>query len=286
MQVTIIVPVFNQWHLLPEFIELISSQCESILTSSNLIIVDNGSDWLPSLPESHNVNIIVCKKPGSYAARNFGIQHAKGELLVFTDADCLPDIHWLANIIEAYKRSDKKTLLAGNVVVRSKNHKRTTAELYDIALGLPQERYVFQGFAVTANLAIPRAVFNEVGFFDDSRFSGGDADFCQRALRAGFSLKYVPDAIVYHPARESWSEYATKVKRTKGGQIRAGKQARRIKYFFVTLLPPVWRFWRTLRSDKLKLSEKTRVIWFQFRLWCVELAEMFALICGKTPERR
>ncbi|WP_353057092.1 glycosyltransferase family A protein [Microbulbifer sp. VAAF005] len=42
-----------------------------------------------------------CKKPGSYAARNKGVELAEGDWLIFTDADCLPDSKWIAGIDRA-----------------------------------------------------------------------------------------------------------------------------------------------------------------------------------------
>ncbi|EEF78430.1 glycosyltransferase family 2 protein [Methylophaga thiooxydans] len=282
--ISVVVPVFNQWHLMADLINAYSRQLGAF--SKELVIVDNGSDEIPKLPENPDIIILECKKPGSYAARNKGLSVVSGELVVFTDADCLPESDWLLKLIKSYSDSEKKTLLAGNVIIRGNSQQPSSAELYDMAAGLPQQRYVSRGYAVTANLAIPRTVFDVIGMFDDSRFSGGDADFCQRALSAGFNLKFVSEAVVYHPARTTWGEYATKVRRMKGGQIRAGKLSRRIKYFLITLLPPVWRFWRIVKNDKLKLSEKIRVIWFQSRLWGIELLEMFALIFGKIPERR
>lgn len=280
--VSVIVPVYQQWESIPELVNVLALHPRL----KKLIIVDNGTDVIPNISVPSNVEITKCRTPGSYAARNKGIEKVDTDLVLFTDADCLPDQNWLDVMIDVYQSSNKATLLAGNVHIRSKSLSPSTIELFDIASGLPQQHYVSRGYAVTANLAVPREVFNEVGLFDATRFSGGDADFCQRALRAGFSLKYIPDAVVYHPARKTWAEYATKVRRMKGGQIRAGRLSRRLKYFLITLLPPVWRFWRIAKNDKLKLGEKIRVVWFQCRLWGVELTEMFALLFGKTPERR
>ena len=284
MKIAVIVPVFQQWELISKLAKLFKEIKNSHSKEIEFILVDNEPGQI-----SHNQNgftIIDCHKPGSYAARNVGIKAIKADLYIFTDADCLPDKNWLEKLREAFDESDGHTLLAGEVVIKTHSDQPTTAELYDTALGLPQARYVSQGYAVTANLAVPKVVFDEIGLFDEERFSGGDADFCQRALKAGYKLAFVPDAIVYHPARKTWHEYATKVRRMKGGQIRAGKLSRRLKYFFITLIPPVWRIWRTMKSVKLSPAEKLRVAWFQIRLWFVELFEMVALLFGKTPERR
>lgn len=289
----ICIPVYEQWnlvhtHLLPKLVELKDELGEHY--QIDILLIDNGSQHIPWEVEHPSTkqcyNLFICNKKGSYAARNSALNHTDVDLIIFTDADCLPEKNWLIALIEEYESSDRRTLLAGDVVITSYSETPSTTELYDISSGLPQKRYVSQGYAVTANLAIPRIVFDTVGVFDDTRFSGGDADFCQRALKAGFGLKFIPKAIVYHPARKTWEEYATKVRRMKGGQIRAGKLSRRLKYFFITLIPPVWRIRRTVKSDKLTFSQKWSVAWFQFRLWGVELSEMVCLLLGKAPERR
>lgn len=282
MNIAIIIPVFHQWDRIP----ILISRLGEIETSNGkveFILVDNEPGTNKNV---EGVNLIECHKPGSYAARNAGIRSSIADLYIFTDADCFPDEQWLEKFRDAYEQSDGETLLAGNVIIKSQNGTSSTPELYDMALGLPQERYVSKGYAVTANLAVPRKVFDSIGCFDESRFSGGDADFCQRAIKAGYKLQFVPEAIVYHPARKTWQEFATKVRRMKGGQIRAGSLQRRIKYGLITLLPPVWRFWRTCRSDKLTSVQKCKVVLFQIRLWFVEVIEMFALLSGKQPERR
>jgi len=283
MQVSVIVPVYEQWRLIPGLVSAWAEQ--SCSTPTELIIVDNGSQALGVLPVIANLALVKCEIPGSYAARNKGLEIAKGELLIFTDADCVPDGNWIKTILEAYVQSDRRTLLAGNVIIRSGNIKPNTAELYDMVIGLPQKRYVAKGYAVTANLAIPRAVFDTIGLFDEQRFSGGDADFCQRAIRAGFKLEFIQNAFVYHPARKSWREYAIKVRRMKGGQIRAGKPMRKLKNFCITLIPPFWQIYRILKTG-LSARQKLNVSLFQLTLWCVGLQEMFALLLGKKPERR
>lgn len=284
MDVSVIVPVFNQWHLLPDLIEAFSNQSGAF--SRELVIVDNGSDEIAQLPDNPAITMLECEKPGSYAARNKGLSAVSGALIVFTDADCVPDSDWLMRLYEAYSDSDQKTLLAGNVIIRSNSQQPSSAELYDIAAGLPQQRYVTRGYAVTANLAIPRAVFDRVGLFDENRFSGGDADFCQRSLNAGCSLKFISEATVFHPARTKWREYITKVRRIKGGQICAGKLSSRMKYCLITFIPPFWRFWRIALCGKLGLPDKLKVLTFQLTLWLFELLEMIALLLGKSPERK
>src|SRR5690606_32820954 len=115
------------------------------------------------------VTLLSCTTPGSYAARNMGLRHARGELLVFTDADCQPHADWLQSHWDAFVQHGVDTLNAGAVTVAKLTPgKPNDYELYDSYLGIPQERYATQrGYAVTANLAIPHKVFERVGGFDE-----------------------------------------------------------------------------------------------------------------------
>ena len=114
--------------------------------------------------------------------------------------------------------------------------------------GIPQARYVRHGYAATANLVVPAAVFRALGGFDARRFSGGDAEFCRRAGAAGHPIRLVPEAVVLHPARSRWDELAAKTRRVTGGQVGAGPPRRRLVWFLRTLTPPLRALWRFARA--------------------------------------
>jgi len=253
-----------------------------------LIVVDNGSTSLPdaaSLPEF--VELIVCSAPGSYAARNLALQRANADLIVFTDADCQPCENWLNELWSTYTTSGPMVILAGAVTVK----KLTTGapndyEVYDILCGIPQKHYVGKrGYAVTANLAVPRDAFNNVGLFDGNRFSGGDAEFCKRALNNGYRLNYLPEAEVLHPARSTWEEIETKARRIKGGQIKNGPLARRLMFFIATFIYPFLSILHLLQSDVSRL-DKRRAMRVSVRISKVQICEVLRLIWGGQAERR
>lgn len=288
IEISVIVPVYQHWSLIPGLLESMKRQSLG-LDQWELILVDNGSDSLPDqggLPGF--VRLLKCEKPGSYAARNMGIANAHGKLMVFTDADCRPCADWLKVHLEFFNRKHGRALQGGGVEVSCLHYdKPNKYELYDIALGLPQERYVKKrGYAVTANLGVPRSVFDDVGFFDEMRFSGGDAEFCQRAISGGYVLEFMPEAKVLHPARSSWAELHTKARRVKGGQVRNGSLLRRAKFILRTYIPPVIAIMRLMKNKKFSFYRKSLVFVLLLRIWVIEMVEVPMLLCGKYPERR
>lgn len=286
--ISIVVPVYNHWELVPGLIACIIDQstCTGAL---ELLLVDNGSDWLPDASELPSfARLIHCTVPGSYAARNEGIRHARGDILVFTDADCRPLTQWLEEGVACFKNSETAdVIVAGAVsVVPAGNGVLNPYELHDLVLGMRQARYVRRGYGMTANLFVPRSVTEKVGLFEQKRFSGGDAEFCRRAAGYGVSLLYCAGAIVQHPARRSWNELSAKARRIKGGQLTSGPWRKRFLYALRTILPPLWAWLDALCSKKLSIRQRIVVCAVQGRLWIVEISEMVRLLFGCKPARK
>ena len=284
--VSVVVPVYRDWDRVPDLLRALRRQS---LDGGRfeVLLVDNGSPAIPHLPDMpFSRRVLRCAEPGSYAARNAGIGAARGAVLAFTDADCRPGRNWLRGGLACLDRADDGVIVAGAVRMAARPAgERTAAELYDAVMGLPQARYVRRGYGVTANLLVPRSIVDQVGPFSPGRFSGGDAEFCRRAGRAGFGVVYCPGAVVQHPARRDFAELAGKARRLKGGQLRAGPLWRRLAWVVRTGLPPVRAWRRALVARDWSWPERLIVCRVQSRLWAVEVLEMLRLLLGGAPRR-
>ena len=284
--ISVIVPVHRQWDLVPLLLEALGRQTVRPAAFETIIVNNDAPEAAPPLALPPGARIVPCTAAGSYPARNAGAREARGDWLAFTDADCLPDPRWLAALLDAAAeaRRGPQPLLAGPVRVTGPADPGAFA-IYDMVRGIPQARYVSRGYAATANLAVPAEVFRAVGGFDPARRSGGDAEFCRRAGRAGHRMVLVPAATVAHPSRTRWDELAVKARRIKGGQIAAGPLRWRIAWTLRTLSPPV-RDTRAYLGSGHPWRHRLIAVAVRFRLWGVELAEMVRLLAGGTPERR
>lgn len=281
MKISVIVPVYQTWHLVPGMVQRLRNQT---FDSSHfeVIFVDNGEIAIDEASRPAGCVFAHCEKPGSYAARNCGAEVAAGEVFVFTDSDCLPEPDWLVSLVDGIGDNE---LRAGRVAIYT-SEKPNCVERYDRVKGIPQPHYVSRGYAATANLGVPARLFRAVEGFDESRFSGGDADFCRRAVHYGASLTYVEKAIVNHPARSSWYEIVTKARRGTGGQIASGGKIRRALWVARTLFPPLIEWWRIGTARDCSLGDKPIALSIESLLWLIRLLEIIRLILGFRPERR
>ena len=200
-------------------------------------------------------------RPGSYAARNTGLTHARGEVIAFTDADCLPAPDWVEKGVARLARGGARSVIAGRVEVFPRAAGRPNAvEQYESLFALAQGEFVRRyGFGATANLFAWKHAFEQAGPFLAEVKSGGDLEWGRRAGGLGYSVEYDEEVCVRHPARASLSELYSKMVRTAGGlhDLRRIKGRAYLEFDrgpFWELLPPVRSVFKTLREPSLRRS--------------------------------
>lgn len=179
-----------------------------------VVVADNGST--PPLAQGltgSGVRVVTEPAGGSYAARNAAVAVSEGEILAFTDADCLPAETWLEELVAAVQAG--ADVVAGHVVVVAEDPLRPhPVEAYELVHAFPQEAYVARGGAcVTANMGTTRKIFRATGPFRAELYSGADIEWSQRAHARGARTVYCRAAVVRHPARSSYAALNAKLSR-------------------------------------------------------------------------
>jgi len=203
--ISVIIPVFNDSRRLKLCLEALQHQKKDTLDFDyEVIVVDNNStENIREVCDTYQALYLLERQKGSYAARNAGIQIAKGDYLAFTDSDCIPDHYWLEKGLHAFlEASPKVGLVGGAIELFTSNKKKTLGDIFDFAFAFPQETYIHSNhFAATANVITTKEVMEKVGLFNNSMASGGDYEWGQRVFNAGLSLVFAHDAVVKHPTR-------------------------------------------------------------------------------------
>jgi len=195
------------------------------------VIVGN-NDPSENLPKGFrlpaNVSVIDVSEKGSYAVRNAALEHAKGQSLAFTDADCVPTTDWLAHAVKFMTDNKDVAIIAGAIEIFSKGDVPNVWEAYDAMFLLQQDAYALRGQAATANVITRQSVFDEVGPFDSSLMSGGDTEWTKRVTMKGLILVYGRNIIVRHPARDEFGAIIKKARRLAGGMVAKKRSAGQI----------------------------------------------------------
>ena len=287
--VSVIIPVYNDSDRLRLCLGMLARQTYP-RSRFEVIVVDNGSS--PPVPKDiaqGNVVLLCEPRPGGFIARNMGIGAAKGDLLAFTDADCLPEEDWIASLVKAVP--DDRTLVAGPIEAFPRDPQRPTpSERLDMAWGFPQHRFVADGYGASANLAVPRAIFEDVGLYDASLLSDGDQEWCHRALARGFHIRYAPEPRVRHPARNVLRQHVTKTRRLTGGMFACAKDGKlpdgRMALLY-NARPPLRRLLHTATARDLgSVFDRARLAGILVLLRAVTVVEWIRLELGGSPERR
>ena len=222
--VSVIVPVYND--VVGAEIVLNALLAQTVSTDTyEIIIVDNmstnGTSEVINRFERQHPDLIHAlaedRIQGSYAARNRGLESAIGEVVAFTDADCVPDPDWIECGLKVLEQ-EQATLAAGQVEMTFQDETPNFWEYMDAARKLNQRGYVSAGFGATANLFVRRCLVEKHGAFLGQLESGGDYEFGRRMTNAGEKLVYAEQAVVRHPARNSFKAIIKKSTRIARGQ--------------------------------------------------------------------
>jgi glycosyltransferase involved in cell wall biosynthesis len=220
--ISVIIPVYNDSGNLLNCLEALNRQTLD-KSMYEIVVVDNGSsDGIDEVMQKYP-EIRFCHeyKEGSYAARNKGILNSKGDILAFTDSDCIPNDYWLEKGLSAVVNKDPLGLIGGriNYFARDENS-MTSAELWEILNQYNQAECVNNmKFALTANLFTRRSVMDEVGLFNSDLKSAGDYEWGNRVYEKGIIICYDDEVVVSHPARRTLSQLSRKVRRLVGGRF-------------------------------------------------------------------
>ncbi|MBU0762085.1 MAG: glycosyltransferase family 2 protein [Candidatus Altiarchaeota archaeon] len=206
MKLSVVIPTYNCGGTIKDAIDSLFNQ--SISEDYEVIVVDDASNDDTETNcggYSHRKNfhyIRLNKRLGASRARNVGLKNAKGEIVAFTDADCIPTKYWIQEMSEAFKKNKKAAGVGGRVIYDMPAYLTTIRDRLNLSFGVNQmsEGDMVEMYA-TANIGYKKSVLDKVGGFDEGYLRGEDFELAFRILELNVGdIVFDKELIVFHAA--------------------------------------------------------------------------------------
>ncbi len=224
--VSVVIPVRNAEDTLENCLKSLS-ELDYPKDKVEVIIADGlSTDRTREIAESYGAKIITNPGIRVVSGRNIGFEAAQGELIAFSDADCVMDKDWLKNSIKYFANETVAGLGGPNLIPQdAPAFSKAVSMLFDYAFsfggGAPTRVYdkVIESRAHSSNAIYRASVLRRVMPIDEDMFEGEDVVMNQKIRRLGYKLLYVPDVVVHHYRRATPKKWWSQMYRYGLGKI-------------------------------------------------------------------
>ncbi|RJQ53096.1 MAG: glycosyltransferase [Nitrospiraceae bacterium] len=198
--VSVIVPAYNAEKTLAGCLDSLTRQ--DYRGRYEVIVVDDGStDSTARIAAGYSVAKLVRQEnAGPSSARNKGAAAAEGEIILFTDSDCMPEPDWISEMLRPFNENPEIVGVKGAYKTRQKElaARFVQIEYEDKYAYMMRNKYI--DFIDTYSAGFKKAVFLEMEGYD-TEFPvacAEDIELSYRLSRRGYRMIFNPAAIVYH----------------------------------------------------------------------------------------
>ncbi len=208
-QVSVVIPVYNAEEILGETLQALETQTLARHLYEIIVVDDGSTDGSIRIAQTFpDVRLLTQDHKGPAIARNLGVDAALGEIVLFTDSDCVAAPDFIAQMLKPF--SDP--LVVG---VKGAYRTRQTTLWARFAQIEFEERYAKLAKSSSIDFVDSHAAafriqnFKEVGGFDPHFpvANNEDVDLSYKIARLGYRMVFNPDAIVYHLHPDTMVKY-------------------------------------------------------------------------------
>ena len=213
---SVIIPVYNRPDEVRELLESLSKQT---LKDFEVLLIEDGSvNRCDTVAQEFDKDLNICyfykENLGRSLTRNYGMERASGEYLIFFDSDCIiPERYF--EIVKARLEEDYVDCFGGPDAAHTSFSNLQKAISYSMTSffttgGIRGGKKGMEKFTPrTFNMGFSKEVYKRVGGFKD--MFGEDIDLSLRIQKAGFHTVLIRDAFVYHKRRVSFRSFYRQV---------------------------------------------------------------------------
>lgn len=196
---SVIIPAYNSEKTLSACLESLEDQSLS-KEDYEVIVVDDGStDSTATIAKKFNNKYIYQTNQGPASARNKGVKSAVGDIVLFTDSDCVPEPNWIEEMAKPFDNPGVVAVKGAYITAQKSLTARFAQiefeERYRLLLG---SKYI--DMIDTYSAAYRKLIFLSLGGFDPSFpvANNEDTELSYKMSGAGYKMLFNPKAVVCH----------------------------------------------------------------------------------------
>lgn len=228
--ISVLIPTLNNEQTIGACLESIQKQS---LKPDEIIVIDGySSDKTVEIARKYKCNILFEERRTRAAACNTGLRNATGDIIIFTDGDCIAKENWIEELIKSFECNEDGSIVAitGPNVEYPKESLfgKAVNAIYSSLIGgrwSEQSQSIFNmkpryvKSAAGCNVAYRRKCFDEVGLFNEDLITAEDSEFNFRLREKGYKIYFNPSAVVYHRRPQNHKSFRNKARRYAEGKV-------------------------------------------------------------------
>ncbi|MBL7124586.1 MAG: glycosyltransferase family 2 protein [Dehalococcoidales bacterium] len=211
MEVSIIIPMYNAGKTIIQTLRALKNQTRK---DFEVIVVDDGSTDTSarlvaefSKQSNLTIRLVHQENSGPAKARNLGVKHSKGDIIIFLDSDCIPPPNWVQEMVSPLNKS----VVGCNCGYKVKNRDSLIARYVDYEIAKRHEKMIGRNIDTigTYSASFVKAAFVEAGAFNTEYTAANaeDFDLAFSITRMGYNLRFIGEVFVWHFHPDSLGKY-------------------------------------------------------------------------------
>lgn len=242
-----------------------------------ILVVDGCStDETVAIAHHYGTRVVTNATKHAAAARQIGTEHARHEVVVFTDSDCRPASDWLQRIADHFESDQELVGVGGKIVLTQPRNmvQAYSAHVFESIMQFPDERILvtqkgMRGSFAGANCAYRKeAILSVGGFREFFTNHAEEIDLFWRLIDQGAKLLFDPAIVVEHV------EYPDTLKRLIRTNFNYGIASTKLAKLHIGRQVDLKLYWLLLTSFVCSLNPFCHDKWAGLR--CVQLATFIA----------
>jgi len=197
--ISVIIPVLNAEMTIGACLDALFRQTVSQDTYEVIVVDDGSTDNTPNIISKYpGVRILRQEHINAGAARNLGVKHARGDIILFIDADCVPQEDWIEQMTKPMLENSSIVAVKGGYRTRQKNliSRLVQLEFEERYKKMCKTKYI--DFVDSYSAAFRKEIFCQVGGFNARLNMSEDAQLSYSLSQKGYKMVFNKNAMTYH----------------------------------------------------------------------------------------